>query len=182
MQSLEAKKEYKNAFHCASRIIKEEGVSKLWKGTTPRLGRLVVSCRASAFGMSTNAFFSFPEVSSSRSTRRSTPLRHPCCRRYRYVHSCLQPAAVRRAGLLSTREIGKTVGAGRLTAPTSSFLRQGMPRHQRVDVPKPLGGTRTRRGRVISARYTLAAATPLRCSFLGKFWPPSMCSVSSPGE
>lgn len=44
MQSLEAKKEYRNALHCAYRIATEEGILKFWKGTVPRLGRLVVSC------------------------------------------------------------------------------------------------------------------------------------------
>ncbi|BEI86108.1 hypothetical protein CcaverHIS002_0603950 [Cutaneotrichosporon cavernicola] len=43
MQTIEAKKEYRNAVHCAYRIITEEGVLKLWKGTVPRLGRLVLS-------------------------------------------------------------------------------------------------------------------------------------------
>lgn len=43
MQSIHAKQEYRNAFHCAFRIFKEEGVFKFWKGTVPRLGRLVVS-------------------------------------------------------------------------------------------------------------------------------------------
>lgn len=42
MQSFEAA-EYRNALHCAYRIITEEGVLKLWKGTVPRLGRLVMS-------------------------------------------------------------------------------------------------------------------------------------------
>ncbi|WOO76830.1 putative mitochondrial carrier [Vanrija pseudolonga] len=43
MQSLEAKKEYRNALHCAYRIATEEGILKFWKGTVPRLGRLVMS-------------------------------------------------------------------------------------------------------------------------------------------
>lgn len=43
MQTIQAKKEYRNAVHCAYRIITEEGVLKLWKGTVPRLGRLVLS-------------------------------------------------------------------------------------------------------------------------------------------
>ncbi|OXC57916.1 solute carrier family 25 (mitochondrial citrate transporter), member 1 [Cryptococcus neoformans MW-RSA852] len=43
MQSIHAKQEYRNAFHCAFRIFKEEGVFKFWKGTVPRLGRLVMS-------------------------------------------------------------------------------------------------------------------------------------------
>ena len=45
MQSLSAKTEYRNAFHCAYRIATEEGILRFWKGTVPRLGRLVVSCR-----------------------------------------------------------------------------------------------------------------------------------------
>lgn len=43
MQSLRAKQEYRNALHCAYRIATEEGVLKFWKGTVPRLGRLIVS-------------------------------------------------------------------------------------------------------------------------------------------
>lgn len=43
MQSLRAKTEYRNALHCAYRIATEEGVLKFWKGTVPRLGRLIVS-------------------------------------------------------------------------------------------------------------------------------------------
>lgn len=43
MQSLHAKQEYRHALHCAYRILTEEGVFKFWKGTVPRLGRLIVS-------------------------------------------------------------------------------------------------------------------------------------------
>ncbi|CAD6583809.1 MAG: hypothetical protein CYPHOPRED_002499 [Cyphobasidiales sp. Tagirdzhanova-0007] len=43
MQSLEAKKEYRNSFHAASRIFSEEGIFSFWRGTTPRLGRLILS-------------------------------------------------------------------------------------------------------------------------------------------
>ncbi|KAK7204043.1 mitochondrial carrier domain-containing protein [Myxozyma melibiosi] len=43
MQSLESKKEYRSTLHCAQRLVKEEGVLTFWKGTTPRLGRLVLS-------------------------------------------------------------------------------------------------------------------------------------------
>ena len=43
MQSLSAKQEYKNLFHCGWRIVKEEGVATLWKGSVPRLARLSVS-------------------------------------------------------------------------------------------------------------------------------------------
>ena len=46
MQSLEAKSQYRNSFHCGYRIFTEEGVLRFWTGTTPRLVRLVVSsCR-----------------------------------------------------------------------------------------------------------------------------------------
>jgi solute carrier family 25 citrate transporter 1 len=43
MQGLDAKKLYKNSLHCFIRIIKEDGVLALWKGATPRLGRLIFS-------------------------------------------------------------------------------------------------------------------------------------------
>ncbi len=43
MQSLQARIQYKNSFHCAYRIFTEEGVARFWKGTTPRLARLIVS-------------------------------------------------------------------------------------------------------------------------------------------
>ena len=43
MQGLEAKTLYKNSLHCLIKIIKEEGIFALWKGATPRLGRLVFS-------------------------------------------------------------------------------------------------------------------------------------------
>ena len=43
MQSLDAKKEYKSTWHCATRVFREEGILAFWKGATPRLGRLVVS-------------------------------------------------------------------------------------------------------------------------------------------
>ncbi|WVF68991.1 hypothetical protein IAT40_003765 [Kwoniella sp. CBS 6097] len=43
MQSLRAKTEYRNSLHCAYRILTEEGVLKFWKGTVPRLGRLIMS-------------------------------------------------------------------------------------------------------------------------------------------
>jgi solute carrier family 25 citrate transporter 1 len=42
MQSLEARAQYRNSFHCAYRIFTEEGVRRFWTGTTPRLARLVV--------------------------------------------------------------------------------------------------------------------------------------------
>lgn len=43
MQSLEARTQYRNAFHCAARIFAEEGVLRFWRGATPRLARLVLS-------------------------------------------------------------------------------------------------------------------------------------------
>lgn len=43
MQSLTARQQYKNSFHCAYRIFTEEGVLRFWTGTTPRLVRLMVS-------------------------------------------------------------------------------------------------------------------------------------------
>ncbi len=43
MQSLKAKQEYRNSLHCVYRIATEEGVLRFWKGTVPRLGRLVMS-------------------------------------------------------------------------------------------------------------------------------------------
>lgn len=43
MQSIEAKKEYRNSVHCAMRIVREEGVRTLWSGAVPRLARLMMS-------------------------------------------------------------------------------------------------------------------------------------------
>ncbi|KAF4611733.1 hypothetical protein D9613_003644 [Agrocybe pediades] len=43
MQSLDARANYRNSFHCAYRIFTEEGLLKFWAGTTPRLTRLVLS-------------------------------------------------------------------------------------------------------------------------------------------
>ncbi|EIM80150.1 mitochondrial tricarboxylate transporter [Stereum hirsutum FP-91666 SS1] len=43
MQSLEARTQYRNSFHCAYRIFTEEGVRRFWTGTTPRLARLIMS-------------------------------------------------------------------------------------------------------------------------------------------
>jgi solute carrier family 25 (mitochondrial citrate transporter), member 1 len=43
MQSLDARAQYRNSFHCAYRIFTEEGLTRFWTGTTPRLARLVVS-------------------------------------------------------------------------------------------------------------------------------------------
>lgn len=43
MQSLEARTRYSNSFNCASQILKQEGITAFWRGTTPRLARLVLS-------------------------------------------------------------------------------------------------------------------------------------------
>ncbi|KAJ7659944.1 mitochondrial tricarboxylate transporter [Mycena rosella] len=43
MQSLEARAQYRNSFHCAYRIFTEEGILRFWTGTTPRLARLVMA-------------------------------------------------------------------------------------------------------------------------------------------
>ncbi|KAJ9647027.1 hypothetical protein H2201_007196 [Coniosporium apollinis] len=43
MQSIEARKEYKNTFNCAARIFREEGVLTFWSGAVPRLARLILS-------------------------------------------------------------------------------------------------------------------------------------------
>ena len=43
MQSLEARKEYKNSFACAARIFRDEGVLTFWSGAVPRLARLILS-------------------------------------------------------------------------------------------------------------------------------------------
>ena len=43
MQSLEARKNYKNSFACASKIFRDEGILTLWSGAVPRLARLVLS-------------------------------------------------------------------------------------------------------------------------------------------
>lgn len=43
MQSIEARKNYKNSFVCAAKIFKDEGVLTLWSGAVPRLARLILS-------------------------------------------------------------------------------------------------------------------------------------------
>ncbi|KAJ7052602.1 mitochondrial tricarboxylate transporter [Mycena amicta] len=43
MQTLDAKSQYRNSFHCAYRIFTEEGILRFWTGTTPRLARLVMA-------------------------------------------------------------------------------------------------------------------------------------------
>lgn len=43
MQSIEARKEYKNSFVCAARMFREEGLLVFWSGALPRLARLIMS-------------------------------------------------------------------------------------------------------------------------------------------
>ncbi|KAI9797857.1 MAG: hypothetical protein M1833_005057 [Piccolia ochrophora] len=43
MQSIEARKEYRNSFVCAARIFRDEGVLTFWSGALPRLARLTMS-------------------------------------------------------------------------------------------------------------------------------------------
>ena len=43
MQSIDARKSYKNSFDCGVSIFKNEGVLTLWSGAVPRLGRLILS-------------------------------------------------------------------------------------------------------------------------------------------
>lgn len=43
MQSLDAKKHYSSSIDCLFKIVKSENVFALWKGTTPRLARLIFS-------------------------------------------------------------------------------------------------------------------------------------------
>jgi len=43
MQSIEARTLYKNSFHCASLIAKNEGLLTFWSGALPRLVRLMLS-------------------------------------------------------------------------------------------------------------------------------------------
>lgn len=42
MQSIDARGQYRNTFHCAARILKEEGILVFWSGAVPRIGRLMV--------------------------------------------------------------------------------------------------------------------------------------------
>ena len=42
MQSLDAKKNYRNSLDCLLKTTKNDGVLSLWNGSTPRLGRLMV--------------------------------------------------------------------------------------------------------------------------------------------
>ncbi|KAL9134676.1 MAG: hypothetical protein Q9175_004143 [Cornicularia normoerica] len=43
MQSIDARKDYKNSFECATKIVKNEGFFTLWSGAVPRLARLILS-------------------------------------------------------------------------------------------------------------------------------------------
>ncbi|CAO3617210.1 unnamed protein product [Cunninghamella blakesleeana] len=43
MQGLDAKQLYKHSLDCLIKVVKEHGVFSLWKGTTPRLTRLIFS-------------------------------------------------------------------------------------------------------------------------------------------
>lgn len=43
MQSLEAKKNYKNSLVCAGRMFRDEGILSFWSGAMPRLARLILS-------------------------------------------------------------------------------------------------------------------------------------------
>jgi solute carrier family 25 (mitochondrial citrate transporter), member 1 len=43
MQSLDARQRYTGTFNCFSKTVKEEGVRALWRGSTTRLARLVLS-------------------------------------------------------------------------------------------------------------------------------------------
>ena len=43
MQSIEARQIYKNTFHCAAMIFKEESILAFWSGAVPRLMRLSMS-------------------------------------------------------------------------------------------------------------------------------------------
>ena len=43
MQSLDGKKRYGNSLNCVAMVWREEGVKAFWKGSTARLGRLMVS-------------------------------------------------------------------------------------------------------------------------------------------
>ena len=39
---MEARREYRNSFHCAAKIFREEGLLTFWSGALPRLVRLTV--------------------------------------------------------------------------------------------------------------------------------------------
>ncbi|KAI8810674.1 mitochondrial tricarboxylate transporter [Cladochytrium replicatum] len=43
MQALDAKQKYSNSLHCIYKVANDDGILALWKGATPRLGRLIFS-------------------------------------------------------------------------------------------------------------------------------------------
>lgn len=43
MQSIDARKNYRNSFVCAAKIFKDEGLLTFWSGAVPRLARLILS-------------------------------------------------------------------------------------------------------------------------------------------
>lgn len=43
MQSIGAESRYRNSLDCLVKIVRDEGVPRLWGGTTPRLARLMLS-------------------------------------------------------------------------------------------------------------------------------------------
>lgn len=59
MQSLEARKQYKNSFHCAYITYRDDGLLRFWAGTTPRLMRLIVSLVV--FFLATSMFMSLTD-------------------------------------------------------------------------------------------------------------------------
>ena len=74
MQSLNAATEYRNSFHCAARMVREEGVLSFWRGATPRLARLSVSWLSlgppGEFCLTISLLIRCLEVSSSSCMRR----------------------------------------------------------------------------------------------------------------
>jgi solute carrier family 25 citrate transporter 1 len=71
MQSLTARTEYRNFIHCGYRIFTEEGVLRFWKGTTPRLARLTVSCHGTCLSLSHTYTDARPPSPSSRASQLS---------------------------------------------------------------------------------------------------------------
>ena len=43
MQATGAESRYKNSADCLMKVVRQEGVARLWGGTTPRLARLMFS-------------------------------------------------------------------------------------------------------------------------------------------
>lgn len=43
IQTVYGRQKYQNAFKCLILTAKEDGITRLWSGATPRLGRLMVS-------------------------------------------------------------------------------------------------------------------------------------------